>query len=170
MAGRVTHSQPLEISNLVRERLRRLLLHLDDLRSFVPPPGAWHPAVDLCEMDNAIVIRVDIPGLRNEDVRVTIRDNTLKIEGRKQKYDAVGGPGVQGVQGVQAVQSGVGRYGNALRYLCLERTYGSFSRSFSLECPVQVEDVTARMASGILEIRLPKTSSSGRDVLIPITE
>jgi HSP20 family protein len=155
MAGRITHPQPAEISEQLRERLRRLLLHLEDVKSFVPPPGAWHPAVDLCEMDDAIVMRVEIPGLRSDDIRLTIRDNTLKIEGRKLKHSA--GLGLAGT-------------GSVVRYHCLERTYGSFSRTFSLECPVRIEGVSASLQNGVLEIRLPKTPSCGHDVLIPITE
>ena len=155
MAGRVTVPHPVEISEQLRERLRRLLLHLEDLRSFVPPPGAWYPAVDLCEMEDAIVMRIEIPGIRKEDIRLTIRDNTLRIEGRKLKYST------------GHEQPGIG---NAVRYLCLERSYGSFSRTFSLECPVRIEGVSAALNNGILEIKLPKTASCGQDVLIPITE
>src|SRR5512145_288689 len=88
MGTRLVHPQPGEISELVRERLRKLLLHLDDLGSFVPAPGSWQPAVDLCEMTDAIVLRVELPGLRPEDVKITIRDNSLRIEGRKTKRKA----------------------------------------------------------------------------------
>ena len=155
MGTRLVHPQPGEISELVRDRLRRLLLHLDDLGSFVPAPGSWQPAVDLCEMSDAIVLRVELPGLRPEDVKITIRDNSLRIEGRKTKRKAN-----------QDVPSPSG----SLRYLCLERTWGSFSRTFALACPVRIEDIEAKLANGILEVRLPKSPACGRDVRIPNKE
>ena len=155
MGTRLVHPQPGEISELVRERLRKLLLHLDELGAFVPAPGSWSPAVDVCEMSDAIVLRIELPGLRPEDVRVVIRDNSLRIDGRKLKRKAKPEDRVPGA---------------TVRYLCLERTWGNFSRTFNLECPVQIEDVHAKLANGILEVRLPKSQACGRDVTIPITE
>ena len=128
---------------------------MDDLGSFVPAPGSWQPAVDLCEMTDAMVLRVELPGLRPEDVRITIRDNSLRIEGRKTKRKAN-----------EEVASASG----SLRYLCLERTWGNFSRTFALECPVRIDEVEAKLANGILEVRLPKSQACGRDVRIPVKE
>ena len=156
MGTRLVHPQPGEISELVRDRLRKLLLHLDELNSFVPAPGSWQPAVDLCEMSDAILLRVELPGLGPEDVRLTIRDNSLRIDGRKMKRKA----------NQDTPQPSTG----SLRYLCLERTWGSFSRTFALECPVLVDEVEAKLANGILEVRLPKSPACGRDVRIPIKE
>ena len=147
----VISSLPEGLSEQVREQLRRLLMHLEELPKIALAPGAWQPPVDLCEMSDAIVIRIELPGVRREDLRVSILDNALKIEGRKQRLT----PGrTEGEK--------------PLRFVCLERSYGSFARTIALKWPVEVENISADLTDGVLHIRLPKTKSCGREVFIPI--
>ena len=147
----VISSLPEGLSEQVREQLRRLLMHLEELPTVGLAPGAWMPPVDLCEMSDAIVIRIELPGVRQEDLRVSILDNALKIEGRKQRVTP---------SGAEAEKP--------LRFVCLERSYGNFARTIALKWPVEVEKISADLADGVLQIRLPKTKSCGREVLIPI--
>jgi len=147
----VISSFPEGLSEQVRDQLRRLLMHLDELRTIAPTPGAWSPPVDLCEMSDAIVIRIELPGVRREDLRLSILDNALKIEGRKQRATPSGAEGEK-----------------PLRFVCLERSYGSFARTIALKWPVEVEKISAGLEDGVLHVRLPKTKTCGREVLIPI--
>jgi HSP20 family protein len=146
--------QPLapDLSEQLREQLRRLLMHFDELRVVPPFPGAWIPAIDLCELNDAIILRVELPGVSREDVRISLFDNVLKIEGRKQRL-----PESEDTDG------------KPLRYLCLERSNGRFERTVVLQWTVEVEKITANLSDGILEVRLPKTIACGREVQIPIS-
>ena len=143
---------PLEISAQLREQLRRLLVHFEDLPLSSPRPGGWLPPVDLCEMPDAIVIRVEVPGVAKEDISLSILDNVLKIEGSKQRSS-----------------NSTGAAERPLQYICLERAYGKFERTIALQWGVDVEKISARLKDGLLEIRLPKAPSYGREVPIPIS-
>lgn len=148
------HPLPGNLSEQVRERLRRILAHFEDMRQFAPAPGAWLPPIDLCEMPEAIVVRVELPGVRPEHIRLTMIDNVLKIEGRKERTSGAD------------YETG----GAAPRYLCLERAYGSFTRTLVLHWPVEVGRISARITEGVLTIHLPKALSCGREFVIPIGE
>ncbi len=152
MPKHLIQAVPPDISEEVREQLRRLLMHFEELRVVGTPAGAWLPSVDLCEMADAIIIRVEVPGVGRDDLRLSIYDNVLKIEGRKQR-----------------LQPRDSEEDKPLRYLCLERAYGRFERTIALRWPIEVEKVSAHLDDGVLEIRLPKTLSCGREVPIPIS-
>lgn len=143
---------PTDVSEQVREQLRRLLTHFEELRVVAPPPGAWLPSIDLCELSDAILMRVELPGVEKREIRLSIFDNVLKIEGRKQRR-----------------QESSDEQGKPLRYLCLERSYGRFERTVVLKWPVEVDHISATLREGVLEIRLPKTGACGREVQIPIS-
>jgi HSP20 family protein len=145
---------PQEFSERLRDQLRRLLLHFEELRFAAPPsPGSWLPPVDLYEMEEAVIVRLELPGVAANSVRVTMLDGMLKIEGTKESYT----PPVHDQE-------------KPLRYLCLERTSGTFARSVQLKWTIDLARVSARLSNGLLEIRLPKAQASGKEFLIPITE
>jgi HSP20 family protein len=152
MPKHLIQALPADLSEQLREQLRRLLAHFDELRMVPPFPGAWLPALDLCELNDAIIIRIELPGVARENIRLSLFDNTLKIEGRKQR-----------------LAEGDDSEGKPLRYLCLERSNGKFERTVVLQWPVEVEKITANLREGILEVRLPKTIACGREVQIPIS-
>ena len=147
---------PQEFSERLRDQLRRLLLHFEELRAAAPPaPGSWLPPVDLYEMDEAVVVRLELPGVTLSAVRLTILDGLLKIEGTKEAYP----PSEQ-----------VNEQEKPLRYHCLERTSGTFARRVQLKWTIDLAHISARLANGILEIRLPKAQTCGKELLIPIIE
>jgi HSP20 family protein len=96
------------------------------------------PSVDIFEDKDEVVVKAEIPGMVKEDVDVNIAENTLTISGEKKKEEKV----------------------EKKDYYCLERSYGSFSRSFHLPSDVQTEKAKATFKNGILEIRLPKTEEA----------
>jgi HSP20 family protein len=94
----------------------------------------WLPATDLIETDDQFVLRADLPGLSEEDVKVELEDNVLTISGeRKAEHEA----------------SNEGFYR-------LERAYGAFQRSLTLPEGVDGDKVTANFDRGVLEVRIPK--------------
>ncbi len=147
---------PQEFSERLRDQLRRLLVHFEEMRAAAPPtPGSWLPPVDLYEMDDAVIVRLELPGVPAASIRITILDGVLKIEGAKETYN----PATQAAE-----------QDKPLRYLCLERLSGTFARRVQLKWTIDWAHVTAKLAHGILEIRLPKAQASGKELLIGITE
>ncbi|NVJ61397.1 MAG: Hsp20/alpha crystallin family protein [Gammaproteobacteria bacterium] len=107
---------------------------VDGLSSFA---GAWRPAVDIKENDKAFLVVADIPGVNPADIDVAARNGQLTIKGeRRQEKDSE--------------QEGVHR---------VERSYGSFFRSFALPENVDADAIAAKANNGVLEITLPKTET-----------
>lgn len=95
--------------------------------------GDWMPPVDIYEDNGALVLNAELPGMRREDIDVTVENNTLTLRGER-KMEA----------GVK--QENIHR---------LERTYGSFARSFSLPNSVDPTQISAEYKNGVLTLRLP---------------
>ena len=94
----------------------------------------WMPAMDLVESGDEFVLRADLPGLAEDDVKIELEDSTLTISGeRKAEHEAKG-------EGFYRV----------------ERATGAFSRSLTLPKGVDPESVSARFDRGVLEVRIPK--------------
>lgn len=145
-----------EIAEQLREQMRRMLVRLEEMRSMAASPSGWMPAVDVGEMNDAILVRVEIPGVAPEHVKVTIFDNLLKIEGRKERATPTGHL--------------VPESDRPLRFICLERGFGSFAINLTLKWPIDADKISAKIADGLLHIRLPKTQTCGKEITIPITE
>ena len=95
--------------------------------------AAWSPGIDVFEKDNRLITKVDLPGLKKEDVKVELTDNHLVISGERkteaeEKRDDF--------------------------YRC-EREYGSFYRAVPLPPGVKPEEVKASFADGVLEVSMP---------------
>lgn len=96
--------------------------------------GDWRPVVDIYETGkHEIVLRAELPGLKREDIDIRVENNTLTLRGER-KRDA------------EVKQESYHR---------VERSYGSFSRSFSLPTTVDTEKVSAAFTDGVLTITLP---------------
>lgn len=157
--SRLIHPFPDELSEQLRDRLRRMLVRVDELRSLGAvsnAPNVWTPQVDIYEMEDAVLVSIEVPGLTHDQLRIKVLDNTLKVEGRKDRTTPTGKllPETE----------------RPVRFLCLERSYGGFALSVAIRWPIETERVSAKLADGVLEIRLPKTKTCGREITIPITE
>ena len=94
---------------------------------------AWSPKIDVFEKDNRLVTRVDLPGMKKEDVSVEVTDRHLALSGeRKHEKEE--------------------KKDNVYRS---EREYGSFYRAVPLPEGVKLEDVKATFADGVLEVSVP---------------
>jgi HSP20 family protein len=110
-----------------------------------PSWGAALPEVDVREEDNQYVLHASLPGVRPEDVNITVRDNTVTISGQAQEE--------------RAEERG--------RYIYRERRTGSFSRTLTLPTEVNAENAQADFTNGVLTLTLPKAETA-RQRRIPI--
>jgi len=124
-----------ELENMNRQ-LSRLL---DNGQSeFATESGHWVPSVDIRETNDALLVQAELPGIEKKDIHLEVKDGVLTISGERHYQKDV-------------------KEENAHR---VERTYGRFSRSFSLPRNVNADRVDASMKNGMLEVRLPKRESA----------
>jgi HSP20 family protein len=104
------------------------------LRRFeFPEPATWAPEIDVFERDGRLVTKVDLPGLKKEDVTVEVTDGHLAISGERKTE-------------TEETKDNVYRR---------ERSYGSFYRAVPLPEGAKLEDVKATFADGVLEVSVP---------------
>jgi HSP20 family protein len=99
----------------------------------MPAAAAWNPAVDVVEEKDKVLVKVEVPGVDEKDLRVTFEDGLLTIAGERQferKDDR--------------------------NYHRIERAYGSFTRTFSLPRSVDGSQIVANYRNGVLEVEIPK--------------
>jgi HSP20 family protein len=98
----------------------------------------WAPAVDIYETPNELVVKTDLPDVNEKDIDVRVENNLLTIRGERKFEKSV----------------------SEENYLRVERTYGAFSRSFSLPNTVNAEAIGAEYKNGVLTVTLPKREES----------
>jgi HSP20 family protein len=98
-----------------------------------PEAPEWSPKVDVFERDNRLVTRVDLPGMKKEDVKVEVADGHLALSGERKRE----------------------REEKKENFYRSEREYGSFYRAVPLPEGVKLEDVKATFADGVLEVSVP---------------
>lgn len=94
----------------------------------------WSPEADLYEKEDKLVLRMDLPEVKPEDVEVSIVDNTLRVKGERKHAEEIKGED----------------------YYRMERRYGVFERSIELPMAVKIEEIKATYKDGVLEVDLPK--------------
>lgn len=105
--------------------------------AFTRDGNNWTPAVDIKETESDLRVEVELPGLAPEDVEITAENGVLTIRGEKRS------------ERKEDEQS---------RYHVVERTYGSFMRTFQLPQGVDEEQIGADFDNGILSLRIPKAA------------
>ena len=98
----------------------------------------WVPAVDLMENEAEFKLVVELPGIPRDDVKISLTDNVLTLRGEKK------------TQVEEKNES----------WHHVERSYGSFERSFNLASPVDAGKVKAKFENGLLIVTLPKSEES----------
>jgi len=129
MLYRMTTSSP--IFGLRRE-IDRLF---DD--TFTRDGSNWSPAVDVRENDNEISLDLELPGIKPEDVEITAENGILTVRGEKKSEK---------------------KEGEENRYHVIERSYGSFLRTFQLPQGIDEDQINAHFENGILAIHIPKAA------------
>ena len=134
----LTKWEPLrEIEDLF-DRYRRAVGFPFSRSSELMSDGEWIPRVDISENDEAFMIKAEIPGVRKEDVKVTLENGVLTLQGeRRQEREEKG-----------------------WRFHRVERSYGNFIRSFNLPSNVDDSHLKAHFHDGLLEVDIPKTEQA----------
>jgi HSP20 family protein len=104
-------------------------------RVFPSDDMVWAPAIDVVEKEDKFSVKVELPGVKEEDVNVSITGDTLTIEGEKEAE-------------LEVTRKG---------YYYSETSYGSFSRSITIPSTIDTGKIEADFDKGVLEITLPKT-------------
>ncbi|HEY4485078.1 MAG TPA: Hsp20/alpha crystallin family protein [Nitrospiria bacterium] len=100
--------------------------------------GAWAPAVDILEKEDEIILKAELPGILLEGIDLQVKDDILTLRGERQfEKDA-----------------------KKENYHRIERSYGAFTRSFTLPSTVDQAGIRAKLKDGILEVKLPKAQAA----------
>ena len=97
------------------------------------PSGTWAPAVDVAEEGDKILVKVEVPGIDEKNLGIHFEDGLLTVTGERQFERK-----------------------DERNYHRIERSYGTFTRTFSLPRTVDANAITANYRNGILEIEIPK--------------
>jgi HSP20 family protein len=100
----------------------------------------WLPEVDVFERNGKIVVRADLPGMKREDIEVTVEGDLLTIKGRREEEKEV----------------------KEVDYYCCERSTGEFSRTMRLPEGVGVKAVEAKYEDGVLEVTVLRPAAAER--------
>jgi HSP20 family protein len=98
----------------------------------------WAPRVDVFEKNGEVVVKAELPGVKKEDVKVSIQDDDLLIEGERQAEKEV----------------------KEQDYYRVERAYGAFYRRLPMPAGVPADKVKVSFTDGVLEIRIPKSAQA----------
>ncbi len=98
------------------------------------------PSVDIFEDNGDVVVKAELPGIKKEDIEVNFTDHMITISGEKKKEEKT----------------------EDKNYYRVERSYGSFTRSFEIPSEVQTDKAKAHFENGVLEVRVPKTEEARR--------
>jgi HSP20 family protein len=135
----VARWDPFRNMAALHDQVNRLFENsLQENRSDNSALATWAPAVDIYENENALVLKADLPDLDEKDLDIRVENNMLTVKGERQFEQKV----------------------KEENYLRIERTYGAFSRSFSLPNTVNTEAIKAEYKNGVLTVELPKRAES----------
>lgn len=114
-------------------------LEIDRLNRMFGAPATWLPPVDIFETaDHDVVVKLEVPDMKREDITVTLEDNVLTVAGERKAPATV----------------------KDAEYRRRERTFGAFSRSFTLPTSVDGGRVQAAYVDGVLTITLPQRAEA----------
>lgn len=100
--------------------------------------GAWNPALDMYDSKDCVIVHIDMPGMKKEDIDISVSGKTLTIKGEKKESNRVEDEGC----------------------VRTERFYGTFNRAITLPAVVDANKVQAAYKDGVLELTLPKKEES----------
>ena len=112
------------------------------------PRSAWMPQIDVFEKHGRLVTKIDLPGMKKEDVKVEVSDGQLVISGER-RMDA------------ESAED---------QFYRTEREYGSFYRAVPLPEGAKLEDVQATFADGVLEVSVPLPKAGAKPRTVEIKE
>jgi HSP20 family protein len=141
----------LELQRL-RDRVGRLFAALQEAMEADAPlaSATWSPPVDLCESEKEINVRIELPGVAADQIKIGLTNSQLRVSGEKKRR--------------------VPR-NRITSHLCSERSYGRFTRIVPLRWTISVREASAELSNGVLMVRLPKTTDRrGREFKIVVKD
>jgi len=148
---RATGLERLEVQRL-RDRVGRLYAALQEATEAENPlaSGTFAPPVDLCETETEISIRVELPGVTADQIKIGLSNNKLRIWGEKKRRPS---------------------RRRIMSYHCSERSFGKFGRIVPLRWTVCIRNASAELKSGMLHIHLPKIEDRrGEEVIVEVKD
>jgi len=122
----------------VRDEMSRLMEEALGRGYGSDAPVAWHPVVDIEEQPDKYTVRAELPGMKLEDIKITLKDYQLVIRGEKRREEEK----------------------KDSTYHRVERAYGQFERAFTLSHVVQSDKIEAIYRDGVLEVSIPKADEA----------
>lgn len=129
----ISRWDPFRDLSVLQDRINRIFSEATRSPAEAASARTWAPVVDILETDNDLVVRAELPGLKQQDIDIEVTDESLTIKGER-KFD-------------EAAKD---------QYIRVERPYGPFQRSFTIGVPIQHDKVKATYRDGILEVVIPK--------------
>jgi len=139
---------PLMEMARIQSEINRLFDNLLDLED--PPGGAgtWIPNADILETEEMLVLKVELPGVAPDKLRLSVHGGNVILRGEKSRPSAEG----------------------AVEFHAAERQFGQFKRVIQLGVPVNTRQASAELNNGLLEVRFPKVPNRrGEEVPIEVT-
>ena len=99
-----------------------------------PYEMAWVPSIEMMEKKDSYVVTAELPGIKKEDIKISVKEDILTIQGERKVEEEV----------------------KEANYYCCERRYGAFYRSIELPSSVKEQEIKAEFKTGLLQITLPK--------------
>jgi HSP20 family protein len=134
MRSSIARFEPFRNTASLQEQFNRFFNEAFDRSSEESNLTTWAPAVDIYETEHELVVKADLPDVKAEDLDIRVENNILTIHGERKFEKKV----------------------NEDKYLRVERSYGSFTRSFALANTVKTEDIKADYKDGVLTLTIPK--------------
>src|SRR6201993_3898080 len=134
MRAWITRFEPVRGVFSLQDQINRLFNEAFERSSDESSITTWAPAVDIFETEHELVVKADLPDIRPEELDIRVENNILTIRGERKFEKKV----------------------NESNYLRVERSYGSFARSFSLANTVNTEAIKADYQNGVLTLTVPK--------------
>jgi len=134
MRTSMTRFEPFRGVFSLQDQINRLFSETFDRSAEEGSLTPWAPDVDIHETEHELVVKADLPGVKPEELDIRVENNILTIRGERKFEKKV----------------------NEDNYLRVERSYGSFSRSFSLANTVNTDAIRADYKDGVLTLSIPK--------------
>jgi HSP20 family protein len=134
MRTSINRFEPFRSASSLPDHLNRLFNEAFERSSEEGNLTVWAPSVDIYETEHELVVKADLPDVKPEELDIRVENNILTIRGERKFEKSV----------------------NESNYLRVERSYGSFARSFSLANTVNSEAIKADYKNGVLTLSIPK--------------
>jgi HSP20 family protein len=134
MRATISRFDPFRGESSLQHQINRLFSEAFERGSDEGNLTTWAPSVDIYETEHELVVKADLPDIKPEELNIRVESNILTIRGER-KFE-------------KKVDEG--------NYLRVERSYGTFSRSFALANTVNTEAIKANYQNGVLTLRIPK--------------